>query len=104
MIDRAGPVAAIEHLKQRDSGDETTDAALENGYVYDAIPAGSTDRTIHDDSGRYVLTYTPAVRYVSLPRSGEPDLEPMLAVALERPAAAGERAMAEHPDEWCKKP
>jgi hypothetical protein len=59
MIDRAGPVAAIEHLQQRDSGDETTDAALENGYVYDAIPAGSTDRTIHDDSGRYAPTYTP---------------------------------------------
>ncbi|GAA1817649.1 hypothetical protein [Agromyces neolithicus] len=100
MIDRAGPGPAIEYLQQWDFGDETTEAALENGYVYDAIPAGSTDRTIHDDSGRYALTYSPHFGYVSLLRSCELHLEPTLAVALERPATAGERALAEHPDEW----
>ncbi|RXZ68084.1 hypothetical protein [Agromyces albus] len=100
MIDRAGLRAAIEYLQRWDFGDETTEAALENGYVYDAIPAGSTDRTIHDDGGRYALTYSAQFGYVSLLRSYEPDLEPTLAVALERPATAGERAMAEHPDQW----
>lgn len=100
MIDHAGPGAAIEYLQQWDFGDETTEAALENGYVYDAIPAGSTDRTIHDDRGRYALTYSAQFGYVSLLRSYDPDLEPALAVALERPATAGERAMAEHPDQW----
>jgi len=100
MIDRAGPVAAIEYLQQWDFGDETTEAALENGYVYDAIPAGSTDRTTHDDRGRYALTYSAQFGYVSLLRSYDPDLEPALAVALERPATAAERAMAEHPDQW----
>lgn len=100
MIDRAGPGAAIEYLQQWDFGDETTEAALENGYVYDAIPAGSTDRTIHDDSGRYSLTYSAQFGYVSLLRSYDPDLEAAIAVALERPATPGERAMAEHPDQW----
>ncbi|MDQ0575222.1 hypothetical protein [Agromyces albus] len=100
MIDHAGPGAAIEYLQQWDFGDETTEAALENGYVYDAIPAGSTDRTTTDDAGRYALTYSSQFAYVSLLRSYDPDVEPALAVALERPATAGERAMAEHPDQW----
>lgn len=100
MIDHAGPGAAIEYLQQWDFGGETTEAALENGYVYDAIPAGGTDRTIHDDTGRYTLTYSPHFGYVSLLRSYDPGLEPAVAVALERPATAGERAMAEHPDQW----
>lgn len=100
MIVRAGPGAAIEYLQQWDFGDETTEAALENGYLYDAIPAGSTDRTIHDDSGRYALTYSPQFGYVSLLRSYDPEFEPTLAVALERPATASERAMADHPDQW----
>lgn len=100
IIDRAGPIAAIEYLRQWDFGDETTEAALENGYVYDNIPAGSTDRTTHDDRGRYALTYSAQFGHVSLLRSYDSDLEPALAVALERPATAGERAMAEHPDQW----
>jgi hypothetical protein len=100
IIDRAGPISAIEYLQQWDFGDETTEAALENGYVYDDIPAGSTDRTTHDNRGRYALTHSAKFGYVSLLRRYDPDLEPALAVALERPATAGERAMAEHPDQW----
>lgn len=68
MIDRDGPAAAIAHLRLRDHGDETVDAALTNGYVYDNIPAGSSDRTIEDDGSPYALTYSAQYRYVSLLR------------------------------------
>lgn len=40
LIDRDGSDAAIEYLRGWDYGDETTDAALENGYVYDEPPTG----------------------------------------------------------------
>jgi hypothetical protein len=49
-IGHNGPSAAIEYLQQWDFGDETVGAALMNGYVYDQIPAGSTDRAIVDES------------------------------------------------------
>ncbi len=66
MLDRNGVAATIGYLQQWDYGDETTDAALTNGYVYDRIPAGSTDQTIEDDSSPYALTYSVPFRYVSL--------------------------------------
>ncbi|WP_137843355.1 hypothetical protein [Microbacterium sp. 2FI] len=68
MIDRDGPLAAIEHLRQRDFGDETTDAALVNGYVYEAVPIGANDRVIEDDGSGYSLTYSAPHGYVSLLR------------------------------------
>ena len=68
MLDRTGVAATIEYLQQWDYGDETTDAALTNGYVYDGIPAGSTDRTIEDDGSPYALTYSVPFGYVSLLR------------------------------------
>jgi hypothetical protein len=68
MIDRMGALAAIEHLQQWDYGDETIDAALTNGYVYDRIPAGRTDRIIEDDGSPYALTYSKKFGYVSLLR------------------------------------
>ena len=67
LIDRDGPDAAIEHLRNWDYGDETTDAALENGYVYDEPPTGQLDRVITD--GDYTLTYNPFMGHVSLLRS-----------------------------------
>ena len=80
LIDRSGPTAAIEYLQQWDFGDETTDAALENGYVYDRIPAGSTDRTLANDDSPYALNYSPPLGYVSLLRrylaTSEVDLVP----------------------------
>ena len=48
MIERVGPETAIHHLSQWDYGDETRDAALVNGYVYDEIPQTPTDRVIGD--------------------------------------------------------
>lgn len=35
IIDRDGTDAAIEHLTGFDMGEETTQAALVNGYIYD---------------------------------------------------------------------
>jgi hypothetical protein len=77
LIDRSGPFSAIEHLQHWDFGDETTDAALTNGYVYDRIPAGSTDQTIENDGSPYALTYSAPFGYVSLLRRypSDPALE-----------------------------
>ena len=68
MIDRSGPAMARQFLRQWDYGDETTEAALTNGYVYDRIPAGTTDRTVEDATSPYALTYSTQYRYVSLLR------------------------------------
>ncbi|WP_345802224.1 hypothetical protein AAIB33_03775 [Microbacterium sp. AZCO] len=74
MIDRNGPEAAIHHLSQWDYGDETRDAALVNGYVYDEIPESPTDHVIRDDGFGYVLTYNHHFGYVSLLRRFDPVL------------------------------
>ncbi|GAB3546560.1 hypothetical protein GCM10027404_07170 [Arthrobacter tumbae] len=66
LIDRDGTDAAITHLKNWDYGDETTDAALENGYVHDEPPTGALDRVVTE--GSYTLTYNPAMGHVSLLR------------------------------------
>lgn len=77
LIGQSGPAAAIEHLQQWDFGDETVDAALISGYVYDHIPAGSSDRTIEDPGSPYALTYSASFGYVSLLRryTAAPELE-----------------------------
>lgn len=67
LIDRDGLTAALDHLKNFDYGDETTDAALVNGYVYDTPPAGTTDTVVED--GDYTLTYSRALGHVSLLRA-----------------------------------
>ena len=66
LIDRAGTDTAITHLAQWDFGEETTGAAMENGYVYDAPPTGALDRVVTE--GDYALTYNPAMGHVSLLR------------------------------------
>ena len=68
LIDRSGASAAFDYLQPRDLGEATTDAALENGYVYDRIPAGRTDHIIEHDGSPYALTYSRTYRYVSLLR------------------------------------
>ena len=67
LIDRDGTAAALEHLAGYDYGDETTQAALENGYVYDKPPTGPLDRVITGEDG-YTLTYNPFAGHVSLLR------------------------------------
>jgi len=79
VIDREGPISAIYRLKHFDHGDETIEAALVNGYVYDAVPAGSTDHTIEPFGSPYALTYSDTFGYVSLLRRYEPEAEPNFA-------------------------
>lgn len=66
LIDRDGTDAAIEHLTGFDMGEETTQAALVNGYVYDEPPTGPLDRVA--EQGGYVLTYNHDHGHVSLLR------------------------------------
>jgi len=91
-IDRSGTAAAIEYLQQWDYGDETTDAALTNGYVYEGIPAGSTDQTFEDDGSPYALTYSAPFGHVSLLRRYSAEPEPELVAATRALAARSDRA------------
>lgn len=75
MIERVGPEPAIHHLSQWDYGDETRDAAFVNGYVYDEIPWGSTDRVFYDNASTYALTFNHKFGYVSLLRHFTPVVE-----------------------------
>lgn len=107
LIRREGAGAAIEHLAGFDFGEETTQAALENGYVYDTPPTGKLDRTATSEV--YTLIYNPFMGHVSLLR--EYDVEPVLtdielAVAKNRapahPSLRQDRAGAE--TDWFARP
>ena len=58
-------------------GQETTDAALVNGYVYDAPPVGALDRTVTVEG--YALTYNPTLGHVGLLRAHDVAPDPALA-------------------------
>lgn len=107
LIRREGTDAAIAHLAGFDFGEETTQAALENGYVYDTPPAGKVDRTATSEV--YTLTYNPFMGHVSLLR--EYDVEPVLTDvevmaaknrATARPSARPSRAATER--DWFARP
>ena len=100
MIDNDGATAAIEYLQHWDFGEETTDAALENGYVYDRIPAGSTDRTIEGDGSTYALTYSTTFGYVSLLRRHPVDSESEIGQASRVSAMQTARAHPDVADPW----
>ena len=100
MIDRNGAIVAIEYLQQWDYGEETTDTALENGYVYDRIPAGSTDRIIENDGSTYALTYSTTFGYVSLLRRHPADSESELVPASRVSAMQTARARLDVADPW----
>lgn len=68
ILERSGAPAAIRHLEHWDLGDETTEAALVNGYVYEGIPTCPTDRTAEDRASGYALIHNPTLGYVSLMR------------------------------------
>lgn len=90
LIDRQGTDAAIEHLAGFDYGQETTQAALENGYVYDAPPNGILDRTANAtiDGSDYLLTFSPFLGHVSLLREYDATPDPMLhGAGLAAPAS-----------------
>ncbi|MFC7580775.1 hypothetical protein ACFQ23_07885 [Schaalia naturae] len=74
ILGELGHVDAVDFLVQWDYGDETTQAALENGYVYDEPSQGTNDRVAL--SGDYALVVNPHVGYVSLLRRyTEPEAE-----------------------------
>ena len=74
ILGELGHVDAVDYLAQRDYGDETTHAALENGYVYDEPGEGTNDQVAI--SGDYALVVNPHLGYVSLLRRyNEPDTE-----------------------------
>lgn len=87
LIDRDGTDAAIAHLSQWDHGEETTGAAMENGYVYDEPPTGALDKVA--TAGEYTLTYNASLGHVSLLRAHHTPPDPALD---PRPAADGGRA------------
>ncbi|WP_260282047.1 hypothetical protein [Propionibacterium freudenreichii] len=103
MIDRNGPDAAIEHLRNWDYGDETTDAAMENGHVYDLPPAGVLDREVRD--GDYQMTYNHSFGHVGLYRLHTIEPGDVLDDEPTRAAMAHAEAMRAVPDgSWFEHP
>lgn len=66
MIDQDGPDSALGYLKNWDCGDETTDAAMENGDVYDVPPARRLEHEVRD--GDYQMSYSHSFAQVALYR------------------------------------
>lgn len=75
LIDEDGAQAGISHLAQWDIGQETTDAAMENGYVYDQPPAADGDKLITE--GDYTISYNQQMGYVALYRSTPAPEDPL---------------------------
>ncbi|KJL26498.1 hypothetical protein RL72_01022 [Microbacterium azadirachtae] len=82
IITLHGADQAIEQLAGYDFGDETVEAALENGYVYDQPPVGQLDKTATRDA--YTLVYNPFVGHVGLYRQRDALPDPVL-IGLEDP-------------------
>jgi hypothetical protein len=85
LIDRDGTDATIKHLAGYDYGQETVDAAMENGYVYDTLPIGTTDRVATSDV--YTLTYNHSFGYVGLVREYDALPDPVL-LGIDAPTPA----------------
>ena len=102
IIDRDGTDAAIEHLTGFDMGEETTQAALVNGYVYDEPPTGPLDRVV--EQGGYLLTYNHDHGRVSLLRT-HPEARELDTPQAKAKTAAPSRARRtvpsiEEEDDW----
>ena len=67
LLERAGADAVITELSGYDFGDESTQAALVNGYIYDEVPTGALDRVA--THGGYALTYNHDLGHVALYRA-----------------------------------
>lgn len=103
IIDRDGTDAAIEHLAGFDMGEETTQAALVNGYVYETIPTGPLDHTTTE--GVYTLTYNHDHGHVSLLRAHPETREPVAPAPSarttpSRPPSRRHAPMGEEEDDW----
>ncbi len=95
LLDQGGADAAIEHLAGYDYGEETTQTALENGYVYDAPPTGMLDRTATRDV--YTLVYNPFLGHVSLLREHDALPDPaLLDIDIPAPTSARPGRRSDH--------
>lgn len=74
ILEQAGAATAMRDLARWDLGDETTEAALINGYVYEGIPTCQSDQVAEDLTSGYVLLHNRALGYVSLLRQFPRDL------------------------------
>ena len=91
LIDAQGTDAAIEHLTGYDYGDETVEAAIANGHVYDKPQAGALDRTATRDV--YTLTYSTFLGHVGLYREANALPDPAL-LGIDTPINVGPAADA----------
>ncbi|WP_157432113.1 hypothetical protein [Agromyces italicus] len=103
-IEREGPIAAIYRLREYDHGDATIETALADGYVYDAVPTGSTDHTIEPFGSPYALTYSDTFGYVSLLRRYEDKAEPERVPSASRALAFAGRSPRAFADDWPPNP
>ncbi|WP_336992428.1 hypothetical protein [Leucobacter sp. VD1] len=87
LIDEGGPDAVVQELAGYDYGDETVDAALENGYVYDTPPQGPLDRVARLDA--YTLVYNQDHRHLGLYRNADALPSPVF-LGLEEPRHAAD--------------
>lgn len=104
IIDADGVLAGLNHLKSWDFGDETTSAAMENGYVYDAPPSGPLEHELRD--GDYHLAYSHAFAHVALYRIHTVDTVDQLpddARSLAAPSASS-RARESQRVSWFEPP
>ncbi|MFC7942859.1 hypothetical protein ACFUPZ_06330 [Microbacterium oxydans] len=85
MIDADGAAAGLNHLKRWDYGDETTGAAMENGYVYDVPPSGPLENETRE--GDYHLAYSHSFEHVALYRRH--NVESMDALPDDSPSFGG---------------
>lgn len=101
MIDDEGIDAALGYVKNWDYGDETTQAALENGHVYEHPPTGPLEHEVRDDN--YVMTYSHSFGHVALYRLNE--INPDDALPDEAPASApARRLQTVQPSSWFEHP
>lgn len=102
MIDADGALAGLNHLKSWDFGDETTSAAMENGYVYDVPPSGPLEREVRD--GDYHLAYSHSFEHVALYRLhgvAPADQLPDGNRTLDAPSASS-RSREQQQTSWCE--
>lgn len=75
MIDALGPETAISHLAIAiDEGDNTVEAAMENGYVYDTLPGADSQRmfTVEEYAISYNESRTEVALYRAIPAPEDP--------------------------------
>lgn len=108
LIDSQGTDAAIEHLAGYDYGDETVEAAIANGHVYDEPQSGAMDRTATRDV--YTLTYNASLGYAGLYREATALPDPKL-LGIDAPieveaatAKKARRAVGPAQRDWFARP